>query len=286
MVPGIFSDRIKNGRNYKWINFNAIKSIINYMQLFQSKIYYPYIKLIDLGTPDYNYNLFLASGLDITDDTKFNSIDSYPPDGTKTSDTSHKFQYTFNNTGDYTLKGKLTDSCKVGAKISNCYMNITVVPFTELVNNSGFESGKVNYWPQYTTGTLQKYTYPEPGRTVARYSAGIEYITRETGKLASYVQNISVDLLKQYLLSGWMKTSNILTTNANAGARLQIFWHDNTGKYLSTSSFMTYQTGTMDWTYFSGMVTPNPKASNATVCLILYDCSGKVWFDDISFGGI
>lgn len=149
------------------------------------------------------------------------------------------------------------------------------------LKNPGFEETMPNNWQTYSTGTTQIYTYPEPGR-ISGSSVAIEYQTREIGKVALWGQDVQIDHTIKYKLSGWIKTQNIIGT----GTSIRVDWRDENGTYIDTSSIMSRQKGTITWTYFEGIVTPSTNAVKATISLDLYDCSGKVWFDDISFSGI
>lgn len=149
----------------------------------------------------------------------------------------------------------------------------------QLLKNPGFREGTPTYWGNYNTGNTQIYTYPEQGRADG-YSVAIEYRTREIGKAAAWAQNIDIDSTKKYKFSGWMKTQNIV----GGGAIMKVDWKTSTGGFLGTSNIMERQIETIPWTYFIGVVTPNQNADIATINLELYDCSGKVWFDDLSFG--
>lgn len=150
------------------------------------------------------------------------------------------------------------------------------------IKNPGFEEGTPNNWQTYNTGTVQRYTYPEPGRVVGSSAVAIEHPTRDMGKVSMWVQNIQIDRTKKYKLSGWLKTQNIIGT----GVSIRVDWKDATGKYLGTSAIMPYQKGTIPWTYFEGIVTPDQRSVGTTIVLDLYDCSGKVWFDDLSFSDV
>lgn len=151
----------------------------------------------------------------------------------------------------------------------------------QLLKNPGFEDGMPNDWQTYSTGTTQIHTYPEEGRRDG-YSIAIEYKIRELNKMAAWVQNIQIDHTKKHKLSGWMKIQNIIGN----GAVIRVDWKDVTGRFLGTSNIMMYKSGTISWTYFEGEVIPNPGAILATIVLELYNCSGKVWFDDISFSDV
>lgn len=153
----------------------------------------------------------------------------------------------------------------------------------QILKNPGFEEGIPNNWQESTTGTTQRFTYPEQGRTTGS-SVATEYPTRDVGKRAYWFQNIQIDHTKKYNLSGWIKTQNII--GDAGGAIIQVDWKDVSGVFLSKSTIMTYQKGTIPWTNFKGDVVPDPNASKATIVLDLFDCSGKVWFDDISFSDI
>lgn len=153
----------------------------------------------------------------------------------------------------------------------------------EELKNRSFEEGLPNDWQTYNTGKVQRYTYPEKGREDIGSSVAIEYPVRETGKMAMWVQNVQIDRTKRYTLSGWLKTQNVV---GNGGASIRVDWKDENRKYISTSRIMEYQKGSVPWTYFEGVVTPHTNAVGATVVLDLFDCSGKVRFDDISFSSI
>lgn len=147
----------------------------------------------------------------------------------------------------------------------------------EQIKNTGFEEGMPTNWQIYATGTKHKYTYPEIGRSGGP-SMAIEYPIREIGKMASLIQSTQIDTTKKYKLSGWIKTENI----KGAGASIKVDWKDATGKYLGESTIMKRQVGTISWKYFGGDVLPDPDADKAVIVLDLKDCSGKVWFDDVS----
>lgn len=149
------------------------------------------------------------------------------------------------------------------------------------VKNAGFEEGTPKDWQTYSTGAAQRYTYPEPGR-LGGSSVAIEYLTREAGKIAIWVQDVQIGRTKKYKLSGWIKTQNII----GSGASIKVDWKDTNGKFLNTSAIMSLQKGTVPWKYFEGTVIPNASAVKATIALELFDCSGKVWFDDIFFSDI
>ena len=146
------------------------------------------------------------------------------------------------------------------------------------LKNAGFEDSTPNNWETFQTGTMQIYTYPEPGR-ISGSSVSIEYPTIEIGQTAMWAQNVYVDHNKTYKLSGWLRTLGIIGT----GASIKVDWKNALGEYLSRSTIMTPQKGTTPWTYVEGDITPDQNAVMATVNMELYDCSGKAWFDDISF---
>lgn len=150
----------------------------------------------------------------------------------------------------------------------------------ELVKNPGFEEGTPNNWQMYTTGTVHRYIYPDIGRNGNNFSVAIERPTREIGKTAAWVQNIDVTPTKKYKLSGHIRAQNII----GVGTSIKIDWKDINKNYLSTSTIMSSISGTTaNWMYYEGIVTPHANAAIATIVLELKDCSGKVWFDDISF---
>lgn len=146
-----------------------------------------------------------------------------------------------------------------------------------MLKNPGFDSGVPNDWHTWDTGTEHEYIYPDAGR-LNGFSVATRYKTRENDKLAAWIQDVIIDSSKKYILSGYIKTENIVGT----GASIRIVWKDDDWKYLSTSTIMARQTGTIAWKLFEGVVTPHPNATGATLILDLKDCAGKVWFDDIS----
>ena len=149
------------------------------------------------------------------------------------------------------------------------------------IKNPGFEEGTPNNWLTFGTGKIHKYIYPEPGR-LEGYSAAIEYQTRENGKMAMFSQDVNIDPTNTYKMSGYLKAENIVGPTADSGAGLQIDWKDGNRNYLSTSVIMPRQKGSFEWKYFERQTSPDKGAKIATIILVLNDCSGKVWFDDIS----
>jgi hypothetical protein len=147
-----------------------------------------------------------------------------------------------------------------------------------LIQNPGFEIGTTTPtgWSTYNTGTAQIYSYPEPGR-VGGSSAAIEYVVRESGKSASWIQNVNVDSSKQYTLSGWLKLQNVI----GGSAYVSVDWYDSLGGWLNFS-ILTSQAGTVPWTYFESVIVPPNNAAYLTLNLNLQNTSGKVWFDDLS----
>jgi len=152
----------------------------------------------------------------------------------------------------------------------------------ETLKNRKFESGTPSVWGKWYVGASYIYTYPEPGRVDNEPSVAIEYPIRVADANASWIQTVDIDRTKKYKLSGYIKTQNIV----GDGACIEVDWKDVNKKYLSTSTIMTRKTGSIPWTYFEGIVTPNPTAVFATVVLMISDCSGKAWFDDISFSDV
>lgn len=147
-----------------------------------------------------------------------------------------------------------------------------------VLKNPGFESGMPDDWQTWDTGTKHKYIYPDIGRTKGS-SVAVEYESKEEGKLAAWYQNIRVDPTKKYKVSGYVKTENIIGT----GASIRVDWKDKDWQYLSRSEIMLRQNGSIPWTLFEGVVTPDPDAAVGVIILSLKDSSGKALFDDISF---
>lgn len=151
---------------------------------------------------------------------------------------------------------------------------------TNLLKNPSFDQGMPKDWQTYQTGTAHKYTYPDTGKVNVGIST--EYETREIGKKAAWVQN--VDLSRKYKLSGWVKTENIVSDNVDGGTNIVIDWKNASGIVVGTSKVgVNPIKGTNAWALIETEVTANPGATQATILLLLNDCSGKVWFDDVTF---
>ncbi len=150
-----------------------------------------------------------------------------------------------------------------------------------LLKNPGFETtyGSIpKYWIKYQTGYKATFTYPEIGRTNTGKSVAIKYVTKETGKVALWwQQSIPVIPSKQYKLSGYMKLSNV--TGGRAGLRIN--WYKSDGS-ISRIDLIT-KSGTTPWTKYEKTFTSPSNAVKANVGGDLFNASGKVWFDDLSF---
>ena len=194
---------------------------------------------------------------------------------------------TINSSG--LITGVSPGTANIIASASGKTSNISVITVTpeqptgNLLINSGFELPSP--WSTYSTGNTQKYSYPEPGR-IGGSSVAIQYVNRENGKFAAWIQSANIDNKKTYKFSGYLKTENIDSISTNYGATIYVDWKDASGNWLKSSGIMTAQVGTMPWTYFEGTVTPVANSAIATAVLSLRDCAGKAWFDDISLNPI
>lgn len=156
-----------------------------------------------------------------------------------------------------------------------------------LLKNPGFEeiyNSMPRYWSKYQSGTKGVFTYPEAGR-VGGKSVAIKYATREIGKVALWRQSgIVVTPSKQYKLSGYMKLSNVIGSTASprpGGASIRVSWYRSDGGLIKTDYIN--KKGTIGWTKYEKILTAPSNAIRATVGGDLFDSSGKVWFDDLSF---
>ena len=102
----------------------------------------------------------------------------------------------------------------------------------------------------------------------------------EPWPVARWVQNIPVRAGKAYIISGWIKTSNI---TGQGGAGISVQWRDTEGKGLKVAGFMPYVKGTNDWTCYDGKVTAPAGAATGSIYCEIAGCSGTAWFDDICF---
>lgn len=166
---------------------------------------------------------------------------------------------------------------------TNNYYEPIIITSGNKASNPGFESSdptnlnKPNNWGTYTNITNSNYifSYPEPGRN------GGSAVSISNSNLQSlniqglFVQNIPIDITKQYKLSGWIKTQSIVK------ASIGIDWKNSTGTYLSGAS-STGISGTTDWLYIEKILSPHKDSVYGTICLRLENTQGKVWFDDIS----
>lgn len=161
----------------------------------------------------------------------------------------------------------------------------TLTPGTNLLNNSGFEIGFPTNWWTWTTGTTCTKKTGEPGR-LGGYSVSLEFINPVTETCMFGHDGIIINPLVQYKVSGWMKLVNVVGTG---GAAMSVEWFTSTGTFIDASFFATSRVcpgTTCDWTYYEAILNPISTllltAARATTILVLENCSGKVYFDDIS----
>lgn len=158
---------------------------------------------------------------------------------------------------------------------------IHILQATNLLINPGFESGDTG-WFKWQSGTGATFSSSEVGRT--GNAASIEYVTLESKKIAQWMQDVLVTPGKTYKISGWIKTSSIVTSGTG-GVYIDVNWKDTNHKYLDSTSVMDPVIGTTNWTYYEKDVIAPLNAVYGSPTLQIYDSSGKAWFDDISFIG-
>ncbi len=146
---------------------------------------------------------------------------------------------------------------------------------TNLLLNPGFEDGDIegpSHWLKYYVLPAEpEFIYPEAGRSVGDVSAGIRF---ETG---SYIQSVSIDPTKKYILSGYMETLGI----ENGEGIIGIDWKDASGNWIDKTEICSVS-GTTKWTQYQQIVIPVPGTVIGTVFLELKTTDvGTVWFDDI-----
>jgi len=209
----------------------------------------------------------------ITSSTLNNGIYNWTIPSTQTEGSDFKVRITSTSNSIYTDRSNY--NFQISAQIN-------------LLKNSGFESSdgiEPTYWDKYQTGTKAIFTYPEIGRTGTGKSVAIKYNTREVGKVGIWWQKgISVVGSRQYKLSGYMKLSNVVGSGATprpGGAGLRVSWFRSDGSLIKTD--VINKVGTIGWSRHEKIFTAPSNAVKATVGGDLFDSSGKVWFDDLSF---
>lgn len=143
-----------------------------------------------------------------------------------------------------------------------------------LIYNPGFEIGTVYNWTTYSNGSGQTFYYPQPGKS----DFSVSIASTSTGKKAYFYQTVNVSPSTTYTFSYYVK-HNI--TIGNAGAKIQVDWISSSGGYLSTSE-LGYMAGNIDWKPYTFYPVSHPSAASAQVSLVLENCTGQVWFDNLS----
>lgn len=192
-----------------------------------------------------------------------------------------------------TLSG-LTPTTTYNICVENFVETLPPPPPTEnLLTNPGFETAYAadptkpdNWQGVWQIGSQGICSYPETGRVGGR-SVAFEYAAYESipGKFPEIAtgQIVTIDPTKIYKLGGWIKTLNILSGPAGWGsAFIAVDWLDVNRNWIGNSQIGANQSGTKDWTYYEGNVTPTAGAAYAYVGIGLMECYGKAWFDDIS----
>lgn len=192
--------------------------------------------------------------------------------------------------GNYTIVVTVTDS---NNNTSNSMTTLTVNPISSinLLQNPAFEngtgygtSGVPTYWSKYNEGSVPNtpYYWPETGVTGKAVSVNFGYGTR-TGR-ATWVQSIPVGSITgntSYTVTGSIKLSNVIASGMNNGAIIIIDWFGTSG-WLSDLNII-YTKGNLNWKAYAGTVTSPPGAVRANILIGLNHCSGKAYFDNITF---
>ncbi|MGE5599344.1 MAG: carbohydrate binding domain-containing protein, partial [Bacteroidota bacterium] len=137
--------------------------------------------------------------------------------------------------------------------------------------NPGFEDGgtEVSSWYDWGTGT---FTWDG---AVKRTGARSLAIAGSSGNAGYFMESFQIDPDREYLFSGWAKTSNAAANSVY----INISWFNESGWLGDTAS--TRLSGTNDWTQLVVRALPPPHANHATVYLRSDNNSGTVWFDDL-----
>jgi hypothetical protein len=154
-----------------------------------------------------------------------------------------------------------------------------------LIKNSGFEllwGNPPGYWGTWSQHCKAEFLFPEPARNggacVAIRLTEPEPFTN--WPQASWAQQPQVQAGQSYIVSGWMKTENV---SGQGGAKIITHWRGLGNTWITDTPFMNYIKGTTGWTFYQGRVIAPPGATTCTVGCHMIDCSGKAWYDDISF---
>jgi hypothetical protein len=113
--------------------------------------------------------------------------------------------------------------------------------------------------------------------TVAKDGAASVGITADTPNDARWTQSLQLEPNRNYLLSGWIKTENVVLPDgpADRGANLSLLY-----TWVSTPAI----SGTQDWTYVSVVFNSGPSGIvHVAARLGFYGAlaSGTAWFDDV-----
>ena len=191
-------------------------------------------------------------------------------------------------TGSYNVSITVQDATGVtasanGILIINAIQNVILNPGFETI--SPINPSLPANWTKYKTGSIisNPYIYPvTPGNPygTSRTCISTNFPTKNRGN-ASWTQKIKMNPGKIYTLSGYMKANNIVASSTY-GAKVGVDWFSGV-TYISSTTTQTV-TGTKDWAQYSGQVTVPLDADNANIWLMLSNCSGQVWFDDVFLG--
>ena len=85
-----------------------------------------------------------------------------------------------------------------------------------------------------------------------------------------------------FLINCWVKTSNVRGQQKTNYPFISVNWYDNTKKYLRADS-KKIPIDKKDWFQVEFDAAPPVGTSFATISLNMSNCTGSIWFDDISF---
>lgn len=155
------------------------------------------------------------------------------------------------------------------------------------LRNAGFEAlsdASPAWWGTWSQNCTPAFLYPETGRSWG-ICVGITTIGTEASEPRPYSmwsQRVPIETGRSYRIGGWIRTKNIVGWG---GAEILAHWFGPGNTWLAATSFMQWVKSTQDWTYYEGVVTAPPGATDCNVNCSLAGCSGTAWFDDLIFLG-
>ncbi|MDP5274787.1 polysaccharide lyase family 8 super-sandwich domain-containing protein [Chengkuizengella axinellae] len=172
-----------------------------------------------------------------------------------------------------------------------------------LVDNSGFEQmgGGTGNWDDLATSPMNWKAWFNGANSLGTASTTVVQDVYHSGssalKISSVGHDISSDYIrvavtqhavgvddqKQYNLSAWMKTDQVMGIDASKGAMFRAQFKDGAGTKIANSTIPATQaiSGTTDWKNYSLQLDPPVGTEQILVEFYLDRGVGTVWFDDI-----